>query len=223
MQKIDSKSSHNFDLQLLPKSKIVREVINGKRHYVTPDGVFPSVTTVLGRVQDKTALNEWRARVGEAEANKISTQAANRGTAVHDMLEKYVKREDYQVGQMPANKLMFDSIRSVLDKNLTKVYGIEYPLWSKRLYTAGTTDMIGEYNGVTSIVDFKTSRRLKEESWIESYFLQSTVYAMMTEARTDLIVPQIVIIIGVDDEPEPQIFVKSSYDFRDKVQTIFKK
>ena len=223
MQKTDSRSSRSFDLQLLPESKIVREVINGKRHYVTPDGVFPSVTTVLGKAQDKTALNEWRARVGEAEANKISTQAANRGTAIHDMLEKYVKGEDYRANQMPINMLMFDSIKKKLDENLTAVYGIEYPLWSKRLYTAGTTDMIAEYNGVTSIVDFKTSRRLKEESWIESYFLQSTVYAMMTEARTDLIVPQIVIIIGVDDEPDAQVFVKSSYDFRDKVKEIFKK
>jgi ATP-dependent exoDNAse (exonuclease V) beta subunit len=139
------------------------------------------------------------------------------------MLEKYVKGDDYKANQMPINTMMFDSIRKVLDENVTKVYGIEYPLWSKRLYTAGTTDMIAEFNGVTSIVDFKTSRKLKQENWIESYFLQSTVYAMMTEARTDLIVPQIAIIIGVDDEPDAQLFVKSSYQFREQVQNIFKK
>lgn len=207
-------------LKLYDEYKIERTEIDGKRHYLTPDGCFPSVTTVLGSKLDKSSLDAWRAKVGEEEANKISTQAANRGTAIHDMAEKYILGQDYRRGQMPVNLFTFAPIRDALDKHVTNVYGIEYPLWSKTLNTAGTTDLIADFDGVLSIVDFKTSKRLKEEKYIESYFLQATCYAAMANERLNTDIKRIAIIIAVDHE-EPQIFVKSTDDYFDKMRTIF--
>jgi len=207
-------------LKLYDKPEIETTEIDGKRHYLTPDGVFPSVTTVLGSKLDKSGLDAWRKKVGEVEANKISTQAANRGTAIHDMAEKYLLGEDYRKGQMPVNLFTFAPIRDVLDKRVTTVYGLEYPLWSKELNTAGRTDLIADFDGIPSIVDFKTSKRLKEEKHIESYFLQATCYASMANERLLTDIKQIAIVIAVDHE-EPQVFVKNTADYFDKMRSIF--
>jgi genome maintenance exonuclease 1 len=207
-------------LKLYDKPEIETTTIDGKRHYLTPDGVFPSVTTVLSNKLDKSGLEAWRKKVGEEEANKISTQAANRGTAIHDMAEKYILGEDYRKGQMPVNLFTFGPIRSVLDNRVTDVYGIEYPLWSRELNTAGRTDLIADFDGSPSIVDFKTSRKLKEERYIESYFLQATCYSLMANERLGMDIKQLAIIIAVDHE-DPQVFVRKTSQYIDKVRELF--
>jgi hypothetical protein len=63
------------------------------RYYTDPDGNrYYSVTTVLS-ILNKAAIMAWRKRVGNEEANRISSQAATRGTKVHDMIEKYIVGE----------------------------------------------------------------------------------------------------------------------------------
>jgi genome maintenance exonuclease 1 len=195
----------------------------GKRYYVHPDGsMFPSVTTVLGNALPKDSLEAWRKRVGEDEAKRVSTQAAGRGTAIHSICEKYMLGEDYKRGVMPVNLATFNSIKPKLDDHVGRVFGLEAPLYSRTLNTAGRTDCVAEWNGIKSIIDFKTSKRLKEESWIYSYFLQATCYSMMVEERTDLSIDQIVIVIAVDHE-DPQVFVRDSRSFRKDVTGIFTK
>jgi ATP-dependent exoDNAse (exonuclease V) beta subunit len=88
------------------------------------------------------------------------------------------------------------------------------------LKTAGRCDLIAEYDGVPSVIDFKTSRKLKKEEWIESYFLQTTVYSMMFESMYKIKVPQIAILIAVDHEP-PQVFVKDRGHYVNRVLDIF--
>jgi genome maintenance exonuclease 1 len=196
--------------------------IDGKRYYVMPDGrKFRSVTTVLSDKLDKTALLEWRKKVGEAEANKISTQAARRGTAVHTLCEKYVLNEqDYLKGAMPSGIDSFNDIRQLLDEHVDNILGVELPLYSVALNTAGRCDLIAEFNGIPSVIDFKTSRKPKREDWIESYFLQTTCYSMMFEWIYKIKIPQIAIMIAVDHE-EPQLFVKDRGDYVNRVIDIF--
>jgi genome maintenance exonuclease 1 len=166
-------------------------------------------------------LYEWRKRVGEAEANKISTQAANRGTAIHTICEQYLLNEtNYPKGVMPTNLATFKTLRPIIDENIGMIYGLEHFMYSDLLQTAGATDCIAEFNGVMSIIDFKTSTKLKQESWIQNYFLQATAYALMTEERHNVEVPQIVILIAVDHE-EPQVFVKSKLEYISKVHELF--
>ena len=211
-----------FEHAFFPKIELERVVIDGARHYVTPEGKkYKSVTTILSERTDKTHLLEWRKRVGEAEATKISVQAANRGTAIHNIAEQYLLNEtNYPKGVMPANIDTFKKLRPLIDKHIGRIYGLEHFMYSDELKTAGATDCIAEFDGVMSIIDFKTSTKLKKEEWIQNYFLQATAYALMTEERHNVEVPQIAIMIAVDHE-EPQLFVKPKSEFISKVREIF--
>lgn len=194
--------------------------VDGKRHYVTPEGVFPSVTTVLSRKTSKQSLDEWRARVGEEEANRVMKLATDRGTAVHNICENYILNKEYRKGVMPTYMHTFLQIKPYLDLNVGSVYAVEAPLWSSRLKTAGRTDLLAGWQGVNSIIDFKTSKRPKKEEYIENYFIQATCYSLMAEERTNLKFPQIVIVIAVDHE-DPQIFVRNRDQYVDRVLEIF--
>jgi genome maintenance exonuclease 1 len=202
---------------------LTTETINGQRFYSLPCGtLLKSVTTVLSEKMDKTALLEWKAKVGEAEATRISVQAARRGTAVHNIAERYILNEEsyYGKNEMPINIESFKPIKRVLDDCVDNILGVELPLSSKALGVAGRTDLVAEYNGKTSIIDFKTSKRLKKAEWIESYFLQSTIYSMMFERMYSIAVPQIVIIITVDDEPVCQEFIMNRAEFVDRALEV---
>lgn len=206
-----------FKHTLVPFTELKTENIDGQRYYILPDGVtkLKSVTTILSEKLDKTALFEWKAKVGEAEAQKISTQAARRGTAIHNIAEKYVLNEEVYISpkEMPVNVESFKPIKKVLDDHVDNILGVELPLWSKALGCAGRTDLVAQYDGVTSIIDFKTSKKLKKEDWIENYFLQSTIYSMMFEKFYSIAVPQIVIVLTVDEETNAQVFVKQRAQF----------
>lgn len=211
-----------FNHNLVPEVDITTQNIDGSRYYVLPSGEkFRSVTTVLSDALDKTALLEWRKKVGEEEAQKISTQAARRGTAVHSIAERYVLNEENFIGNaMPSGIDSFNSIKVLLDEHVDNILGVEIPLYSRVLKTAGRCDLIAEFDGVPAVIDFKTSRKLKREDWIESYFLQTTVYSMMFERMYKISIPKIVIMISVDHE-DPQIFVKDRSQYVNRVLDIF--
>ena len=196
------------------------ETINGKRFYKTPEGLlYPSVTTITSQ-HGKDKIIEWRKRVGEEEANRISTKASNRGTKVHKICENYLNNEeDYARTNpahihktMPDTIAMFKSLQPLLDEHVNNIHALEIPLYSHHLKVAGRVDCIAEYDGKLSIIDFKTSGKLKEESWIKGYFMQCSAYAVMYEERTGIPVSQIVIMIAVDSE-HPQVFIKKRNDY----------
>jgi genome maintenance exonuclease 1 len=99
-----------------------------------------------------------------------------------------------------------------LDEHVNNIHALEIPLYSHHLKVAGRVDCIAEYDGQLSIIDFKTSSKLKEESWIKGYFMQCSAYAVMYEERTGIPVSQIVIMIAVDSE-HPQVFIKKRNDY----------
>ena len=133
------------------------------RVYIAPDGSrYPSVTTVLG-ILSEDSIREWRQRVGEEEANKVSQRASNRGTAVHSVIEKYLRNEDTS-DNLPHIKQSLANLRPILDKSIGKIFGLEVALYSNHLGVAGRCDCIAEFDGVPSIIDFKTSKRIKKKS-----------------------------------------------------------
>ena len=177
------------------------------RRYATPNGNYPSITTVLGKLS-KAAIMAWRERVGAEEANKISRQASHRGTAVHTMCEKYVNNDpDYAKGAMPNILHDFNRIKDILDQRIGTVYGQELPLYSDHLGVAGRVDCVALFDGVISIIDYKTSKKTKKKSWIEQYFMQECFYAIAWEERTGIPITQLVTIISVDNAPA-QVFVE---------------
>ena len=195
---------------------MVTENKNGKRHYVTPSGeLYPSITTVLGELS-KAAIQKWRKRVGETEANKISGKASRRGTSVHSVCESYIKNEDgFLDGQTPNIIELFKTIEPFLER-VDNIHGVELALYSDHFGVAGRTDLIAEFDGVLSVIDYKTSNKTKKKEWCESYFAQGAFYGIAYEELTKIPVSQVVIIIAVDNE-HPQLFVEKRDDWVDKI------
>jgi len=190
--------------------------IDGKRYYVTPENNYPSITTVLS-VLSEDSINAWKKRIGEEEANKISYRAATRGTAVHELIEKYVNNDpNYLSGYMPNIVSNFLTVKDILDERIGKVYGQELPLYSDHLGVAGRVDCVAEFDGKISIIDYKTSRKPKLRKYIENYFQQEAAYAIMWEERTGVPITQLVTIIAVDNEPA-QVFVEHRDNWSEKL------
>jgi len=184
--------------------------IDGSRWYVSPDGTFPSVTTVLSR-GEKPWLEAWRNRIGHENATQETERAAARGTAIHEMCEQYLLNTDVQeirTGKHAIQVRLFNQIRMALVKSVDNIRAQEVALWSKTLRLAGRTDCIAEYHGKLSIIDFKTSKRVKGEDYIQDYFLQSTAYALMYNEMFNENIEDIVIIITSEDGLMPTVFTK---------------
>jgi len=212
------KFDHNSEAPVL--EKLTRASVDGKRIYQTPSGKgFPSVTTVLG-ILGKEEIQKWRDRVGHVEANKISTQAATRGTAVHKLCEDYIDNDpDFSKKHMPSNVHMFNTMKPILDASINNVWYQECFLYSNELETAGQVDCIGEWNGELAVIDFKTSRRPKKEEWILNYYMQVSFYAKAFEEMTGHKVNKGVIFIGVDGS-EPQVFEFNPDDYVEHFKAV---
>ena len=181
----------------------------GGRRYKVPNGeLYESVTTALGnQPEKKKSLMEWRRRVGDAEANRISRKAAGRGTAVHSIIEDYLNNvEQPTKDRMPDAVVMFKQLQPILDKSISKVYMQEAPLWSNKYRLAGRVDCIADIKGKLSVVDFKTSMKIKKREWVKDYFLQTAAYSHMIKEMYGDTVDQTIIFIAVEDR-DPQIFV----------------
>lgn len=160
-----------------------RSLINDQRHYDVNAQKLPSVTTILAATQPpekKASLDAWRARVGEAQAKEITESAANRGTAMHTIIEKFLFGQGYldltDVGRN-AQTMAEQIIEKGLKNRLAEFWGLEVTLYYPGLY-AGATDVVGIYDGAESIVDFKQSNKPKRREWIEDYKLQLAAYAL---------------------------------------------
>jgi genome maintenance exonuclease 1 len=197
--------------------KLERIDSNEARLYQTQSGLnYPSVTSVLS-ILNKQHIAAWRARVGEEEANRISSRASSRGTSMHSLCEEYLLtgQEPVMESEIPFLKKpgaeMFKSIQEHLDK-IDMIHALESSLYSNHLKVAGTVDCIGEYEGRLSVIDFKTSSRMKSRDDIHSYFYQTSAYAVAFEELTGIPVDRLVIIMAVEDEA-PLIFKEKRDDW----------
>ena len=187
--------------------EIKTQNIDGKRYYVTPDGdKYPSITTVLS-ILSRQGIMEWRKRVGDEVANKISTKASRRGTNVHSMCEDLLNNKLNIKKFLPIDVEMFKTIEPVINEKIDRIHAQEATLYSHYLGVAGRVDVIAEWDGRLSVIDFKTSSKPKKKEWISNYFQQTAAYAVMFEERTKIPVNQLVVLIAVDNH-QPQIFVE---------------
>lgn len=177
------------------------------RVYETPEGNrYPSITTVLS-ADEKEYLKEWRMSMGIEKADRETQRCADRGTAVHAMLESSLSNhEKVTDGHKLEHVQLFNSLRLWM-KKIDNVVALEQPLYSDLLQIAGTVDCIAEYDGMLSIVDFKTSTRPKTEEMIYDYFLQTTAYALMMQQTYGIDIKQVVVMIAVENGM-PLVFKK---------------
>ena len=199
---------------------------DGVRLYNTPEGnKYPSITTVLS-VRNKKGLMEWRKRVGNDVANHIARTAANRGTKVHHMCEDYLNNMETEWPKKWAEHkknflpyCLFSQLKSVL-ANINNIYSQEAGLYSDKYKIAGRVDCIAEYNGVLSIIDFKTSTKERKDEWNENYYIQGSAYAEMFSERTGIEISQIVILV-VTGDGTVQEFIKEKYEYLDAlIETV---
>jgi genome maintenance exonuclease 1 len=159
--------------------------------------------------KSKQAIMEWRDRVGHDVANAISKKATGRGTNVHTLCERYLNNEP--LGNiMPDAKEMFLPLKPILNR-INNIHYQECALWYVGIGMACRVDCIGEFDGVLSVIDFKTSRKLKKKEQIDSYFAQCVAYACMYEEMIGKGIDQIVIIMAVEDS-EPLVFIEKTSD-----------
>ena len=192
------------------------ETTDSGRLYTTPEGnKYKSITTVLSNY-NKKAIYEWRQAVGEEYANIVSRKAASRGTKVHKICEDYINNEISELKMqmlMPDMKELFFKIKPDIDECVGKVYAQEQALYSDKYRIAGRVDLIAEWNGKLSVIDFKTSTKQKDEEDIQNYFMQCTAYALMFAERTGIWIDDIVVVIATEEGPA-QIFEKQIHDYR---------
>jgi hypothetical protein len=178
------------------------------RLYLTPHGAFPSVTTILGS-QPKQWVLDWRAAVGEEEADRVMMRASRRGTALHSAMEEYVTGRitpEYEFDE-PSVKDSFLTLKPVVDAGLTRVYGSEVFMYSRHLRVAGTCDLVGEWYGDDAIIDFKNLGNLKHEEEVEDYFIQETAYSIMVQEHTGRVHDKLVLVLAFSGAL-PQVFVR---------------
>ena len=187
---------------------------NGIRYYKVPDTdkYFPSVTSITS-FKNAQFFKEWRTKIGEDEANRITARATQRGTAFHNIAEDYFKGElnlDRYLENNPLSVRMFQSAKDTLNR-IDNIHCLESFLYSHYLGLAGRVDCIAEFDGELAVIDFKTSTKEKKEEHIENYFVQETAYAAMFLERTGIEVKKIVTLIATE-EGSIQIFQKHNLD-----------
>jgi genome maintenance exonuclease 1 len=175
------------------------------RFYTTPNGdKYPSITTILGQ-KEKPGLVDWRMSLGAPAANKEMNRAADRGTAVHLMTERYLNNDTNPTKDQRIEHIVeFNSLK-VLLRGIDNIITQETALYSDELKVAGRVDCIGEYKGNLCIIDFKTSTNDKKQSLIEDYFLQTTAYALMFEEQYGIMISDVVILMSVE-KGVPMVF-----------------
>jgi len=181
--------------------KLEREEIDGVRYYKLPgeDNLsrLVSITSVTS-FHNKHIFEEWRKKVGEAEANKINRQATSRGTDLHSLVEGYLHNAEQLPQVQPLSYYLFQIAKEKLN-SIDNIHALESSLYSKQLGIAGTVDCIAEYNGELSVIDFKTSKKPKPKEWIEHYFVQCAAYACMFYEMTGIPVKKLVILMACED------------------------
>lgn len=190
------------------------------RTYHTPDGSYPSLTTMLGKTANNPWLDMWKARVGEEEAARVSKEATDRGTLVHSFAERHFNGEsiwkELQTHPVDVKQMSRDLI-SAVEPNVSEIWGQEQILWSNKYRYAGRTDMVGVWKGRPSIIDFKTAKKVKAVNQIRDYFIQCCGYAVAHNEMYGTGIRDIVVVITVDGK-EPQTFEKTAPPFLYELQ-----
>lgn len=202
-------------------TKLTRDESTGKRLYATPTGhKVPSVTTILDKTkpaESRIALANWRKAVGEAKAQAITTEAANRGTRMHKFLEDWI-------AGIPLNESITNPFAQQSQKmakiviaegmcNVDEVWGSEVPLYFPELY-AGTTDCVGLHKGEPAILDFKQTNKPKKREHIDDYFIQLTAYALAhNEVHGTDIRKGVILMCSKDFEYQEFILESADFDY----------
>jgi len=181
--------------------KLERETIDGVRYYSVPDDdellKLVSITSITSHFNKEIFIN-WRKKVGNETADKITKAATTRGTDMHTLTEHYLKNDEELPMVPPISEFLFKIAKNHLNR-IDNIHTLEGSLYSKQLGIAGTVDCIAEYDDELAIIDFKTSKKPKPREWIEHYFVQAMAYGCMLYELTGISVKKLVIIMACEN------------------------
>lgn len=190
----------------------------GKRVYACPDGSFlPSVTTILSETKDMTFLDQWRSRIGDEEADRQVKEATTIGSLMHESVEQHILGQERKVkGNLVHRKArhLADRIISQGLSRVDEVWGVEVPLYFPGAY-AGRTDLIGQYDGIPSIMDHKNSKKIKKEEWVEDYYIQGCAYCLAHNEIYGSNIRQVVLFMASREDDDYKTFILSGDKFDD--------
>jgi len=180
-------------------SQCILDNSNNKHIYTTPSGQkLESVTKMIGMTKpesDKQNLKKWREGQGEGVADYIMNTAAVIGTETHELNENHLnmiqKEDNFHLLSHAHHRNFIPYLQKI-----NNIYGIEKKLYSESMKLAGTADCIAEYDGILSIIDYKTKRSSQRQEWMNDYFVQTTAYSEMWKELTGQIVKKLVILVS---------------------------
>ena len=175
---------------------------------------YLSVTKLTGKLSED-GIAEWRRKVGDEVADRIMKNASERGLNIHNLIEDYLNNKEIMI---PENAIdhyyTFKAMKPELNK-INNIQGLELKMFSDEYKLKGRCDCFAEYDGKLSMIDFKTSKKIKKKSWLDAYFIQATAYCEMVREHTNLEIDNIVLIFGITDyntckieSEKPQNFLK---------------
>jgi genome maintenance exonuclease 1 len=186
------------------------------RVYTFKGQTYESITTVLGRSKKKS-IEEWRTRVGEETADRITRYATENGTRVHDLAERLLKNDpissDEIIIESPFVITAYRALEKILRSKVKAVHSLESALYSDNLGVAGRVDCVGVFDDCLSIIDFKTARSDKKHEHIHTYFMQEAAYALMWDEITGVQIDQLVTIMAIRGDSYPEVFVEQRKDW----------
>jgi len=194
-----------------------RQMVDGVRYYDTPDGQkLVSITSIISHYNREIFIN-WRKKVGNDEANKITKQATSRGTDMHTLAEYYLRNKNLPTVQ-PLSEFLFKQAKGEIDK-IDNIHAIEQSLFSYELGVAGSVDCIAEYDGELAVIDFKTAKKPKPRGWVDHHFVQCAAYACMLYEMTGIMVKKFVIIMSCENG---ETTIYEEYDKKKYIQLLSK-
>jgi genome maintenance exonuclease 1 len=194
-----------------------RQMIDGVRYYDTPDGQkLVSITSIISHYNREIFIN-WRKKVGNDEANRVTKQATSRGTDMHTLAEYYLRNKDLPTVQ-PLSEFLFKQAKGEIDK-IDNIHAIEQSLFSYELGVAGSVDCIAEHDGELAVIDFKTAKKPKPREWVDHHFVQCAAYACMLYEMTGIMVKKFVIIMSCENG---EITIYEEYDKKKYIQLLSK-
>lgn len=211
-----------FTHRFVPTPIVTVDESSGSRRYITPNGdSYQSVTKFISDNWDKSFLEKWKKKIGEGKAKSESLRATDRGQRLHKTTEFYLLNDEMRyrssLNSDPWDKGLFLKIKPVLNK-IDNIRCLEKSLYSDTLKLAGTPDIIGDFDNILSTIDLKTSGKDKLEEWITTYWLQCAIYSRMFAEMFGTMPAQSVIIMAVEDNPAPLVFIESSFKGQMRLQ-----
>ena len=216
-------SDNRFTHLECPDITTIKQVnANGKRHYETPAGPLVSITTVIHHFTPD-GIKQWRENMGEDVANYIMRTSSIRGTRVHKLVDSFLSNEslanitrEYGVTAVG----LFNLMRPALER-ISNIVAVEKRVYSTdpAIMVAGTTDCVADYEGILSIIDFKTSSKMREQDTIDSWMIQATFYALAWECLTGQKISQLVIICATEDG-QTEVFKSEPSEYVERLKKL---